>query len=97
MNKAIRSFHNSLLEHEAEVRGWWETVPERKKRDWLSAKAIYTHWDRSRRPPPPPSPPPPKPQWKKPPDDNAEVAALKEELAQAKQSGLPSWRSRFTG
>lgn len=53
MNKAIRSFYNTLLEHEAEVRAWWEAVPERTKRDWLSAKAVYTHWDRARRPPEP--------------------------------------------
>jgi hypothetical protein len=49
MNKAPRSHLKSLLEHEAEVRAWWATVPERKKRDWLSAKAVFMNWQRSQR------------------------------------------------
>ena len=44
MNKAIVSHLGQLLAHEAEVRAWWGTVPERVKRDWLSAKAIHRHW-----------------------------------------------------
>jgi hypothetical protein len=88
MNKAIRSFYNTLLEHEATVRTWWEAVPERKKRDWLSAKAVYTHWDRSRRPPEPkPSyagvKATAKPQSTTVTGDSAEIAALKEKLARA--------------
>lgn len=47
MNKAIRSFHKTLLDHEAEVRKWWDSVKEPKKRDWLSAKAICSHWKAS--------------------------------------------------
>jgi hypothetical protein len=26
------------------VRAWWKEVPERRKRDWLSARAIHRHW-----------------------------------------------------
>jgi hypothetical protein len=51
MNKAIRSHLKTLLENEAKVREWWGKVPERKKRDWLSAKAIYTNWKASLKPP----------------------------------------------
>jgi hypothetical protein len=50
MNKAIVSHHGQLLAHEAEVRAWWEKVPERVKRDWLSAKAIHRHWTNSKKP-----------------------------------------------
>jgi hypothetical protein len=50
MNKAIRSHLSQLLAHEAEVRAWWEKVPERVKRDWLSAKAIHRHWTNSKKP-----------------------------------------------
>src|SRR5262249_46795976 len=50
MNKAIRSHLKHLLEHEQKVRAWWAKVPERKKRDWLSAKAIYTNWKKSLKP-----------------------------------------------
>jgi regulator of replication initiation timing len=58
MNKAIRSFHKTLLDNEAAVRAWWTTVPEIKKRDWLSGKAICTNWKTSLRPPAPPQPKP---------------------------------------
>jgi hypothetical protein len=50
MNKAIRSHLKTLLENEQKVRAWWASVPERTKRDWLSAKAIYTHWKASLKP-----------------------------------------------
>ena len=56
MNKAIRSHLKTLLENEQSVRAWWTKVPERTKRDWLSAKAIYTHWKTSQDPPRKPSP-----------------------------------------
>jgi hypothetical protein len=51
MNKAIVSQHETLLVNEIKVRAWWKTVPERTKRDWLSAAAIYRHWMRSKKPP----------------------------------------------
>jgi hypothetical protein len=50
MNKALRSHLKTLLEHEPQVRAWWAGVPERQKRDWLSAKAVYTHWTASLKP-----------------------------------------------
>ena len=50
MNKAIRSFHTQCLDNEDAIRKWWAKVPERAKRDWLSAKAIYTHWNKTRKP-----------------------------------------------
>ncbi len=50
MNKAIRSHLKALLENKEKVRAWWALVPERTKRDWLSAKAIYTHWTASVKP-----------------------------------------------
>jgi hypothetical protein len=50
MNKAIRSFHTQCLDNEDAIRKWWAEVPERAKRDWLSAKAIYTHWNKTRKP-----------------------------------------------
>jgi hypothetical protein len=58
MNKAIRSFHKQLLDNEAAVRAWWAKVPDPKKRDWLSAKAICTNWKASLRPPTPRKPSP---------------------------------------
>jgi hypothetical protein len=51
MNKAIRSHFKKLLDNEEKVRAWWAKVDARKKRDWLSAKAIYTHWQKSLKPP----------------------------------------------
>jgi hypothetical protein len=59
MNKAIRSHLSQLLENEAAVRAWWEKVPQRMKRDWLSAKAIHNHWSKSRKPPDAPRKPSP--------------------------------------
>src|SRR5262249_43636233 len=50
MDKGIRSNFNALLENEDEVRAWWNGVPERQKRDWLSARAIFKHWAASKRP-----------------------------------------------
>jgi hypothetical protein len=50
MNKAIRSHLKALHENEQAVRAWWASVPARTKRDWLSAKAIYTHWNASLKP-----------------------------------------------
>jgi hypothetical protein len=51
MNKAIRSHLKELRESEAKVRQWWKSVPERKKRDWLSASAVFKNWKKSQRPP----------------------------------------------
>src|SRR5262249_19239829 len=50
MNKAIRSHLKALHENEQQVGAWWASVPARSKRDWLSAKAIYTHWNASLKP-----------------------------------------------
>src|SRR5262249_50787209 len=50
MQKSIRSNYKTLLDNEKDVRAWWEGVPERTKRDWLSARAIHRHWQRSRKP-----------------------------------------------
>jgi hypothetical protein len=50
IDKGIRSNLKELLDSEQKVRDWWKTVPERKKRDWLSARAIYRHWKASARP-----------------------------------------------
>jgi hypothetical protein len=51
MNKAIVSMLGKMRENEDAVRRWWGDVPERKKRDWHSPKAVYHHWQRSLRPP----------------------------------------------
>jgi hypothetical protein len=32
------------------VREWWSSVPERRKRDWLSATAVHRHWKASLKP-----------------------------------------------
>jgi len=61
MNKAIISHLKQLLENEAKVRTWWDTVPPRVKRDWLSAKAVYTNWKRSLKPKDPDAPRKPTP------------------------------------
>src|SRR5262249_32079516 len=50
MQKSIRSNYTTLLDHEAEGRKWWKGVPERTKRDWLSARAIHRHWIASKKP-----------------------------------------------
>src|SRR5262249_4602021 len=50
MDKSIRSNLKELLENEKAVRAWWNKVEERKKRDWLSARAIYRHWKASTKP-----------------------------------------------
>ena len=46
LDKGIRSNLKELRRNEKDVRGWWGGVPENKKRDWLSARAIYRHWKR---------------------------------------------------
>jgi hypothetical protein len=52
LNKAIRSHLKQLLENESDVRAWWDKVSKtRPARDWLSAKAIWTHWRESKKPP----------------------------------------------
>jgi hypothetical protein len=58
MNKAIRSHLKELRENEAAVREWWSSVPPRKKREWLSATAVYRNWKKSQKPPPDPNAPP---------------------------------------
>jgi hypothetical protein len=50
INKAIRSAYADLLRDEAAVRVWWESVPDKRKREWLSASAVYRHWKASQRP-----------------------------------------------
>jgi hypothetical protein len=85
MNKAIRSFHRrpapqlpwSLWRRPGAV--WLHRPIEAR----LAAKAIYTDWDRSRRPPRPTQPPSAtKPQKPSAAGDSAEVAALKDQLKQ---------------
>jgi hypothetical protein len=44
MSKSIVSAHTQCIDNEAAIRTWWDSVPERKKRLWLSAKAILTNW-----------------------------------------------------
>jgi hypothetical protein len=59
IDKGIRSNLKELLDNEKEVRAWWGQTPERKKRDWVSARAIYRHWKRSQdKPAPDPHAPP---------------------------------------
>jgi hypothetical protein len=50
IDKSIRSNFKALLDNEPRVRAWWQTVPESKKRDWLSARAIYRNWQASLKP-----------------------------------------------
>jgi hypothetical protein len=50
MDKGIRSNLKELLADEQAVRDWWRSVPESKKRDWVSARAIYKHWKRAQKP-----------------------------------------------
>ena len=50
MDKHIRYCLGQLRESEEKVREWWHSVPERKKRYWLSAVAIHRHWKASLRP-----------------------------------------------
>src|SRR5262249_14872553 len=50
MQKSIRSDYKALLDHEADVRAWWAKVPERRKRNWLSARAIHKNWKAAQRP-----------------------------------------------
>jgi hypothetical protein len=49
MDKGIRSNLKDLLENEPKVRAWWGSVAESKKRDWVSARAIYKHWKRAQK------------------------------------------------
>jgi hypothetical protein len=50
MNDALRSHLKDMLANESAVREWWKAVPALRKRDWLSAKAIYTNWKASLKP-----------------------------------------------
>lgn len=52
LDKGIRSNLKELLKHEKDVRAWWVKVPGNKKRDWLSARAIYRHWKQATKPKP---------------------------------------------
>jgi hypothetical protein len=38
-----------MLENEEAVRAWWN-IPDRTKRDWVSARAIYRRWKASKLP-----------------------------------------------
>lgn len=44
VDESIRNSYEDLRTHEAEVRAWWATVPEQKKRHWMSARAIHRQW-----------------------------------------------------
>jgi hypothetical protein len=50
IDESIRSNLRELRKNETDVRKWWDTVPAKKKRDWVSARAIYRHWKRHTRP-----------------------------------------------
>jgi hypothetical protein len=58
MDRGIRSNLEELATNETAVRAWWHSVPERKKRHWESARAIYRHWKASTKPPADPNAPP---------------------------------------
>jgi hypothetical protein len=44
IDASIRRDFITLRENEPAVREWWASVPEKKKREWLSARAIARHW-----------------------------------------------------
>jgi hypothetical protein len=50
IDKSIRSNLREMLENEEAVRAWWNKVPDRTKRDWVSARAIYRRWKASKQP-----------------------------------------------
>lgn len=64
MDKSIRSNYKELLEHKAAVQKWWQNTEEKKKKHWISVRAIYNNWKKSAKPAPtqnsnrPGSPPP---------------------------------------
>jgi hypothetical protein len=84
MNKALISHHKQLLENEQAVRAWWAKLDERTKRDWFSAKAVYTHWTASLQPKA--APRQPTPQATRPSND-AELARAQ---AEAKPAAAPT-------
>ena len=47
IHKSIRFQLKALNAQEASVREWWASVPEKKKRNWLSPSAIYRNWKAS--------------------------------------------------
>jgi hypothetical protein len=49
IDKGIRSNLKEMLGNEQAIRDWWQSVPPKKKRDWISARAIFKHWKRSQR------------------------------------------------
>jgi hypothetical protein len=51
MVKSLRSNLKDLFDHEAEVRAWWAKVPEKKRRYWLSIRAVHNNWKASLKPP----------------------------------------------
>jgi hypothetical protein len=61
MDKAIRANLKKMLEHENEVRTWWNKKGddgfEKRKRHWVSASTIYAQWNKSRKPPVDPNAP----------------------------------------
>jgi hypothetical protein len=59
LHKSIRSDYTALLREEPKVRAWWATVPERRKRFWLSARALHRHWKNTQKSPDPQTPRPP--------------------------------------
>lgn len=52
IDKSIRSNYKALLDHEEDVRAWWNSKRAHEKRDWDSARAIYRNWQASKKPPP---------------------------------------------
>jgi hypothetical protein len=53
IHKSVRNALKELRENEPAVRKWFSSVPERKKRNWLSATAVYRNWKKSLTPPDP--------------------------------------------
>ena len=52
MDKSIRSNYKELLEHKAAVQKWWQNTEEKKKKHWISVRAIYNNWKKSAKPAP---------------------------------------------
>jgi hypothetical protein len=91
MDKGIRSNLKELLDNEKEVRAWWDQTDGRKKRDWISARAIHRNWKRPNKPPPDPNAPPRR-------NPIQELRATNIELRKQLQAALaaePDVRERF--
>jgi hypothetical protein len=79
IDKAIRSNLSEMLRNEKQVRDWWKTVPEKRKRHWVSAPTIYKHWNKARKPVDPNAPKKPSPLAR----EKATSQLLQEQLREA--------------